>query len=676
VMSGKQTSSAAGPAELLQTGVLERDDWRWLAAGSLVIFLAAFAVYWPAMRGQFLWDDILVVQRNPLVTGEIGFWSIWFRMDFPLSNVAFWLERLAWGDHPVGYHVVNVLLHATGAVLLWRVLAQLKVPAGWLAAMIFTVHPLCVASVAWISELKNTLSLPFFLLSILWYVRSESDHRVSGIGYWFSRWYCLSLVAFVLALVSKTSTVMLPVVLLGCAWWQRGYVGRRDWLRTSPFFALALAFGLMSIGFQVHGAMAEVAVQSEHFWARLAAAGMAVWFYLGKALLPLHLSMIYPRWKIEAASGWSYLPLVLWCGVLAASWVGRRSWGRSVLFGLGCFTVTLFPVLGFFDLYFLALSRVSDHFAYLPLTALAALGAAGLSRTLRGRVLAVVGAGLVIVLAVLAFLRAPVFVSAEALWRDTLEKNPAAWCAHANLGWILASQQKYDEARDHLVASLKVNPNNAPAHSNLGRVLAAQRQFAAANEEFQAAVRMKPKDVEFRRSYAAALAEQGKPQEAMRQLEELLEMKPDPAARLQLATLLRQGARFAEAAAQYRQVLGAKPEDLEALNNVAWLLASCSDDTVRDGAAAVRFAERGCRLTDYKQAQMVGALAAAYAEAGRFPEAVTTVQMAITLARANGNAQFAAASEQLLRLYQAGRPYHMPPPTAPRPGTDRRPASP
>jgi hypothetical protein len=235
----------------------------------------------------------------------------------------------------------------------------------------------------------------------------------------------------VLALLSKTSTVMLPVVLLGCAWWQRGRVGRRDWLRTSPFFGLALAFGLMSIGFQVHGAMAGVAVQSENLWGRLAAAGMALWFYLGKALLPLHLNMIYPRWKIEAASGWSYLPLLLWCGLLAVCWAGRRNWGRHLLFGLGCFTVTLFPVLGFFDMYFLALSRVSDHFAYLPLTALVAVAAAGLSYALRGRALGMVGGGLVVGLAALAMLRAPVFVSEEALWRDTLARNPVAWVAHA-----------------------------------------------------------------------------------------------------------------------------------------------------------------------------------------------------------------------------------------------------
>jgi Flp pilus assembly protein TadD len=730
-MSGNQTSSAAAAVTVSPARGSDQGDCRRLAAGALFIFLAAFAVYRPALRGQFLWDDTLVVQRNPLVTGELGFGSIWFRTDFPLSNVAFWLERLIWGNHVVGYHVINVLLHATGAVLLWRVLAQLKVPASWLAAMIFTVHPLCVASVAWISELKNTLSLPFFLLSLLWYLKSDSLFRAlpssgpqpSTLNPQ-SSCYWLSLLAFALALLSKTSTVMLPVVLLGCVWWERGRVGRQDWLRASPFFALALAFGLMSIGFQVHGAMAGVAVQSENLWERLAAAGMALWFYLGKALWPLHLCMIYPRWEIEVASGWAYLPLLLWCAVLSTlRLVGNL--GRHLLFGLGCFTVMLFPVLGFFDMYFLALSRVSDHFAYLPLTALAALAAAGLDWAWRGRVLCkaasslgsdrepsrfaaaptapegsgspstlacldvlragtargpvnlmkswalvLVGGGLVAGLAVLAMLRAPVFLSEETLWRDTLDRNPAAWCAHANLGWILASQRKYDEARDHLVASLRLNPNNAQAHSNLGRVLALQGHNVEAESEFQAAMRIKPKDSEIRRSYAAALAEQGRKAEAEKQLRELLQLKPDLEARSQLASLLYQTAKFGEAVAEYRQLVAARPNEPEVLSNLAWLLATSPDSAVRNGTDAVRFAEQACRLTGYQRAPMVGSLAAAYAEAGRFTEAVAATQRAIELAQSSGDSRFAAVNEQLLSLYRAGKPYHMPSPALARPGVE------
>src|ERR1039457_1015739 len=144
-MTCDQPSSTPEPAQPLQSRVAGRCGWRSVAAGGGIICLAVFAVYWPALHGQFLWDDLLVVHRNPLVTGELGLGSLWFRTDFPLTNVVFWLEWLAWGSHPVGYHVANVLLHATSAVLLWSVLGRLKVPAAWVGAMVFGVHSMCVA---------------------------------------------------------------------------------------------------------------------------------------------------------------------------------------------------------------------------------------------------------------------------------------------------------------------------------------------------------------------------------------------------------------------------------------------------------------------------------------------------------------------------------------------------
>jgi protein O-mannosyl-transferase len=630
--------------------------WRFGLDGAL-LFLLAFVVYWPALRGQFVWDDVMLVHQNPLVTGKLGLGTIWFRTDFPLANIAFWAQWRLWGDHPAGYHAVNVLLHATSALLLWRVLWRLRIPGGWLAAVIFTVHPVCVASVAWVSELKNTLSLPFYLLSMLWFLRSDAwqdqSRRTRAVG-----WYLLSLAAFLVALSSKTSTVMLPAILLGCALWQHGRITLRDLAPTGPFFALALAFGLMSVWFQVHGAMAGATVQAENFWGRLAGAGMALWFYLWKALLPLHLSMIYPRWTVNAAAPVSYLPLLLWCGLFTLCWWFRRAWGRHALFGLGCFTVTLFPVLGFLDMYFLALSRVSDHFEYLPLTAIVAMGAAGLSVLLKTNVLRFIGGALVLGLGVLTVNRAQVFATEELLWRNTLAENPAAWCAHANLGWILAGQRKYDEAITHLAASLQFHPNNAQAHSNLGRVLSLQGKFGEAEGHFLTALKLKPNDANIRRSHASALAEGGKKEAAAKELLEVLRLQPDVEVHLQLATLLYETGQFREALAEYRQVLGMQPDSQEGLSNQAWLLAACSDPTVRDGREAVRLAGRACRLTDFKQAQMVGVLAAAYAEAGRFTDAVATAQQAIEVATAAGDTNFVATIRRLLALYRTGRPYH------------------
>lgn len=652
-----------------QPAAEQRDGrWRFGLDGAL-LFLLAFAVYWPALRGQFVWDDVMLVHQNPLVTGKLGLETIWFRTDFPLANIAFWAQWRLWGDHPFGYHAVNVLLHVSSALLLWRVLWRLRIPGGWLAAVIFTVHPVCVASVGWVSELKNTLSLPFYLLSMLWFLRSDAwrdqSRRTRAAG-----WYLLSLAAFLVALFSKTSTVMLPVVLLGCAWWQHGRITLRDLARTGPFFALALAFGLMSVWFQVHGAMAGATVQTENFWGRLAGAGMALWFYLWKALVPLHLSMIYPRWTIHPAAPLAYLPLLLWGGLLGVCWGFRSGWGRHALFGLGCFTVTLLPVLGFLDMYFLALSRVSDHFAYLPLTAITAMVAAGLSILAKPGLGRFLGGALVFGLCLLSAQRAHVFGTEEALWRDTLARNPTAWCAHANLGWILADQRKYEEAITHLAASLKFHPNNAQAHGNLGRVLSLQGKFAEAQGHFLRALELKPNEKSIRWSYASALAEAGKKGAAAKELREVIRLHPDVEARLQLATLLFETGQFREAVAEYRHVLAMQPDNPEGLSNYAWILATCSDPAVRDGREAVQLGERACRLTGFKQAQMVGVLAAAYAETGRFTDAVTTAQKAIELARAAGDTRSEAMNRRLQALYRAGRPYHEPPTSAADPGSE------
>jgi len=243
-------------------------------------------------------------------------------------------------------------------------------------------------------------------------------------------------------------------------------------------------------------------------------------------------------------------------------------------------------------------------------------------------------------------------------------KNPAAWCAHANLGWILAERQEYDQARAHLEASLDVRPENAQAHSNLGRLLSLQGKFAEADAQFQQALQLKPRDADIRKAYASALAEQGKPGDAIKQLREALRLRSDPGMRLELASLLREIRHYRDAADEYRQVLKVKPDEPAALNNLAWLLATCPDASVRDGAEAVRLAERACRLSGHSEAQSLGTLAAAYAEAGRFSEAVATAQKAIALANANGNKPLAGICGQLLRLYGAGRPYHEPPVTA------------
>jgi tetratricopeptide (TPR) repeat protein len=643
-----------------------------LGLGVLLIFVLVLVVYCPILPGNFLMDDHrLIKEDNPLVNGELTPFNIWFQTDFTLSTFALWLQWHAWGENPGGYHAVNMALHALSAVLLWRLLARLKIPGAWLAAAVFAVHPVCVNSVARIAEIKNTLSLPFFILSFWFYLRYENfylnpagqkqiaNHR------WLNSavlWYGLSLIAFVLALVSKTSTVMLPLVLLGCAWWQRGRITRQDLVQTSPYFILSLGFGLMSVWFQKYQAlaMAGLTPQSESFWERLIGAGQNCWFYLGKALLPVDLSIVYLRWKHDAAAWISYLPIFILLVSFILCWRFRRSWGRAVLFGSGCFVVTLFPALGFFDSQFSTVWQVSDHLQYLPLIAAVSLLVASLAFFLNVKIFKCVGVVLIIALSVLTFQRAQVFTTEESLLRDTLAKNPVASNAHNDLGVILAKRQNYVEATTHFSSAVQSDPNNVGAQLNLGQVLAMNGEFTEAEPHFLAAIKLKTGDPLVHRRFADALSQQGRNSEAIIHLKLALclNAKPDIQTRLDLATLFYQTGNTRAAAEQFHKMLLLNPDLPEPLNNLAWILATSPDDTLRDGIEAVRHAERACHLTGFKQTGMVSTLAAAYAEAGRFPEAIAAAETAVKLANANGETHFADINNRLLPLYRAGVVYH------------------
>lgn len=639
----------------LQNSGNNPDGWKKTGGAAVLLVALTLAAYWPALTGQFVWDDELLVLKNPLALGQMNLATVWFGTDFSLTTVALWLQWLLWGNNPTGFHVVNVLLHAGACVLLWRVLRRLNIPGAWLAAAIFAVHPVGAASVAWISEMKNTLSLVFLLVSFHFFLRAEAESAEARRG---RMWLAFSLATFLLALLSKTSTVMLPVLLLLCAWWRRGQITRRDVLRTAPFFLLSLLLGCATMWFQAQVMKTGDPVQGENLFGRLAAAGWALWFYLGKILFPFQLSLIYPRWTVASGHAPAYLPMLLWAALLGICWSFRsRVWGWVAFLAFSSFTVLLFPVLGFLSMDYLVISRVSDHFQYLPMIAVIVLAAAAILRWLPSQAGSIVAAMLIAGLAVLTFDRSEIISHNDSLWRDTLAKNPASFTAHNNLGCRLAAQNKIAEAIPHFEQTLKYNPQNASAHANLGRAFSLQHRYAAAEEHFQAALKLKPDGADVRQSYAGALMEQGKLGEALPHLREAVRLEPRIDLCLHFAGLLHATGNFSESVAQYRAVVQREPDSVEALNNLAWMLATAPDATVRHGTDAVRFAEQACRLTDFKQAGLVGTLAAAYAEAGRFTEAVTTATKAAELAAAAGNPQFAAQNRQLLELYRTGRPH-------------------
>ena len=320
----------------------------WTAA---LILGLTFACYWPALNGGLVWDDSAHVTRAELQSGA-GLWRIWSdphatQQYYPLLHSAFWIEHRLWGDATLGYHLANVLQHATAACLLVLILRRLNVPGARVAGLLFAVHPVCVESVAWISEQKNTLSLVFYLTAALAYLRFDRDRRHPSAH----RAYLLASLLFILALLTKTVTATLPAALLVVFWWRRGRISwRRDVVPLVPWFVLAIASGLFTAWVERRLIGAEGAAFDLTLAQRCLLAGRAIWFYLGKLLWPVHLVFVYPRWDVKtAAAGWTgYLALSVL--VTAALWILRRRM-RGPLAAWLFFVGSLFPALGFLNVY-------------------------------------------------------------------------------------------------------------------------------------------------------------------------------------------------------------------------------------------------------------------------------------------------------------------------------------
>lgn len=370
-----------------------------IAAVFAALFVACIIAYSPALEGGFVWDDDKYVSENPALRSLHGLHRVWFEVDatpqyYPLVFTVFWVEHQLWGLNPLGYHIVNVALHALCATMLWRVLRRLSVPGAGFAAAVFALHPVHVESVAWITECKNVLSGAFYLAAALAYLRfcgigignsGAEDDRSDGmyveendgckgdgaggrakIGPFAPyRLYFLSIALFACALLSKTVTCSLPAALLLVLWWKRDRLVWVDVVRLLPMFAMGLAMGGLTSWVETSLVGARRVDWSVDALDRCLIAGRAFWFYLGKLVWPDPLIFIYPRWSIDSSALWQYAYPIAALGGLVALWIARRRTGRAIPVALFFFAGTLLPALGFFQVYFMRFSYVADHFQYL-----------------------------------------------------------------------------------------------------------------------------------------------------------------------------------------------------------------------------------------------------------------------------------------------------------------------
>jgi tetratricopeptide (TPR) repeat protein len=547
--------------------------WR---VGALFLGLA-LCCYWPALRGGLVWDDQAHVTR-PDLQSVAGLGRIWTDLHatqqyYPVLHSAFWIEHRLWGDSTLGYHLVNVALHVAAAWLLVLLLVRLRVPGALLAGTIFVVHPVCVESVAWISEQKNTLSLVFYLCSALAYLRFDQERaRSPGGGPAAARAYALALALFVLALLTKSVTATLPAALLVVLWWQRGRLSwRRDILCLLPWFALGMAGGLFTAWVERRyngavGADFELTLAQ-----RFLLSGRVIWFYLEKLFWPARLVFIYPRWDVKsAAAGWTgYLAAA--AAVTAVLWWMRGRW-RWPLAAWLFFVGSLFPALGFFDVYPFLYSYVADHFQYAASIGVIVAAAGAAAGWLAGRPPGVraagwaLCAGLVAVLALLSNAQSRNYRSSNALYTATIRENPDCFLAHNNLGIQFERTGHAREAEEEYRAAIASKPDLAEAHYNLGHLflsLPGRAQDAIA--EFQAALRLKPDYPEAHDNLGNVLVRlPDRSDEAIAQFEEALRQRPDyPEAQNNLGTALSSAGRPSEAVSHFEEALRLRPGDFQ-----------------------------------------------------------------------------------------------------------------
>jgi len=665
----------------------------------LLLVAATLLAYQPVWHAGFIWDDDVYVTGNPLLTAPDGLRRIWFSLDspsqyFPLTYTTFRIERTLWGLNAAGYHWINILLHAANVLLVWRLLRRLSVPGAWLGAAIFALHPVQVESVAWITEQKNILSLFFILLTLLAWIEFVDERPKRT---W--RFYLLALIFYALALFSKTTACTLPAALLLVLWLKRRPINWSRLAQIVPFLMMGAGMGLVTVLWERYHQGAQGKFFSLGLLERLLVAGHAIWFYAGKLLWPVNLTFSYPRWILNPADPVAYGWLVAVVGLGVAIYFARRFTGRSVEVAALFYVTTLSPLLGFIMLYTFRYSFVADHYQYTASIGPIALAGAGIVKVIgyfekRTRFLRPVFCGaLLLTLGVLTWRQSATYVNAETLWRTTLIRNPDCWMGYNNLGLVLAREGKFDQAISYWQKSLEIEPENAEAYKNLGLVSAQRGEMDGAISLWQKSLEIEPDDADIHYNIGVAYFIKGQTDKAIVHFQKALEIQPNLAlahnnlglalfkkgwidkaivhyrkaleiqpnyatAHNNLGFALFKKGQVMEAIIHWQKTLELQPQNMDARNNLAWVLATCPETALRNGGKAVELAQQANQLSGGENPMILQTLAAAYAEVGRFPEAITTARHALQLATTQTNSDLINDLQAQTGFYEAGLPFH------------------
>ena len=588
---------------------------------AITLFGLVVAAYLPALGCGFVWDDDDYITENATLRSIDGLRRIWVEpratpQYYPVVHTTFWFEYHLWGLEPAGYHLVNVLLHAGNTVLVWLVLRKLSVPGAWLAAAAFGLHPVHVESVAWVTERKNVLSGMFYLGSLLAYadVALIGTPAVAGprpLARYLVARYWAATALFVAALLSKSVTCSLPAAILLLIAWKRR-ITWHDIRLLIPWFLLGSAAAFITVALEKNQVGASGSPFAWNFLERCLIAGHALCFYLSKLAWPHPLSFMYPRWQIDAGDPWQWTYVAICLTVPVLLFAMRPRWGGGPLVASLFFAGTLFPALGFFNVYPMRYSFVADHFQYLASLGPITLAAAAWAARSRGgfcRLLAMIMFG---TLGALTWHQVRIYRNPESLWTNVLAWNPQSSAAHFHLGKIRTSQGKAREAAQHFRAALELqtdtteqaiietllagslvregqteqareafalalrhDPNSWEALNGLGNLLARQGQEAQAIGLYRRALAVAPRQAAIHHNLANALAVTGDLADSENCYRESIRLDPDSAtAHFNLGNLLARQRRYAEAEQAFAAALNVDPAFEPAARNLARVRAA------------------------------------------------------------------------------------------------------
>jgi tetratricopeptide (TPR) repeat protein len=594
-------------------------------------------VFAQTLRYDFVnYDDPQYVYQNARISSGINFANVAWAFSHihsenwhPLTTITHMLDCQLHGLNAGWHHFTNVLLHCLAVVLLFVALERMT-GALWRSAFVsavFAVHPLHVESVAWIAERKDVLSAFFFMLTLvayLYYTRSPSVGR-----------YLTVALAVVLGLMSKPMLVTLPFVLLLLDYWPLGrFKARRSNTRRRVLQLVLEKIPLIALS-AVSSIVTFLAQRGAIGWteqlpvpARISNALVAYVVYIRQMFWPAGLAVFYPHPESRLPVWEISLALILLVGVTAAAFVFRKQAPYFVT-GWLWYLGMLVPVIGLVQV---GWQGHADRYTYLPQIGLyiaVTWAVADLIRSWRFQRMALSAAALVVVgvLSWRGWLQTSYWRNSETLFTHALAVTTNNDVALNNLGIIFLDKGQLDDAISKLQAAIDLRPENAPAHDNLAKALLKKGQVAEAMVHYRKFLELEPANVEARNTLGTALIQQG---------------------------------HIREAIDQWQEVLAIQPENGNAASNLAWVFATCTDDSIRDGARAAQLGEKALRISGGKIPTIYKVLAAAYAENGRFADAVETAQRGAELATSQGNPPLAVELESNIALYQSGRPLRDP----------------